>query len=108
MSKRRFRRKKLPQEIVTLDIEALNHEGRGIARINGKVAFVDGALEGENVGAKYVRRRSSLDELSAVNISNTSPHRVDPVCKFSGLCGGCSLQHMNTTQQIAFKRISVD
>ena len=103
MSKRRFRRKKLPQEIFTLDIEALNHEGRGIARINGKVAFVDGALEGENVDAKYVRRRSSLDELSAVHISNISPHRVDPVCKFSGLCGGCSLQHMNTTQQIAFK-----
>lgn len=103
MSKRRFRRKKLPQELVNLDVEALNHEGRGIARINGKVAFVDGALEGENVDAKYVRRRSSLDELSAVNIYQPSPHRVDPVCKFSGVCGGCSLQHMNTTQQIALK-----
>lgn len=103
MSKRRFRRKKLPQELVNLDVEALNHEGRGIARINGKVAFVDGALEGENVDAKYVRRRSSLDELSAVNIYQPSPHRVDPVCKFSGVCGGCSLQHINTTQQIALK-----
>ena len=103
MSKRRFRRKKLPQELVNLDVEALNHEGRGIARINGKVAFVDGALEGENVDAKYVRRRSSLDELSAVNIYQSSPHRVDPVCKFSGVCGGCSLQHINTTQQIALK-----
>ena len=62
MSKRRFRRKKLPQEIVTLDIEALNHEGRGIARINGKVAFVDGALEGENVGACLLYTSDAADE----------------------------------------------
>ena len=103
MSRRRFRRKKLPQELVNVDIEALNHEGRGIARIEGKVAFVDGALKGENVDARYVYRRSNLDELKAENINQPSSYRVDPICKFSGICGGCSLQHMNTTQQIIFK-----
>ena len=55
MSRRRFRRQKLPTEAIELDVTGLSHEGRGIAHIDGKVAFVDGALAGEQVAAHYVR-----------------------------------------------------
>lgn len=104
MSKRRFRKQKLPAEPVELEITSLSHEGRGIAHIDGKVAFVDGALEGERVTASYVRRRNSYDELRTESVHQASPLRVTPPCAFSGTCGGCSLQHLDPAAQIEFKQ----
>ena len=60
MSKRRHKRNKLPTQPIELEIERLSHEGRGIANIEGKIAFVAGALAGEKVMATYVHKRSSL------------------------------------------------
>lgn len=104
MSRRRHRRGKLPSEPVILDIESLSHEGRGISHIDGKVAFVDGALAGEQVSATYVRRRGRFDELKAIEVIEASQDRVTPPCEFAGLCGGCSLQHMDSDAQIEFKQ----
>ena len=104
MSRRRHGRGKLPAEPVSLVIESLSHEGRGIAHLDGKVAFVDGALEGEQVSANYVRRRGRFDELKTVEVLNPSSIRVTPPCEFAGLCGGCSLQHMGSDAQIEFKQ----
>lgn len=104
MSKRRFRRQKLPLEPIELDISSMSHEGRGIAHVDGKVVFVDGALPGEKVSANYVRRRSSFDELRTASVLVASPLRVEPACRFAGVCGGCSLQHMDSTAQIEFKQ----
>lgn len=104
MSRRRHGRRKLPTEPVTLEIESLSHEGRGIAHIDGKVAFVDGALAGEQVSASYVRRQSRFDELKAIEVLKPSSIRVTPPCEFAGLCGGCSLQHMDSDAQIEFKQ----
>ncbi|GJM12445.1 MAG: 23S rRNA (uracil(1939)-C(5))-methyltransferase RlmD [Pseudohongiella sp.] len=104
MSRRRHGRGKLPTEAVTLDIESLSHEGRGIAHIDGKVAFVDGALATEQVSANYVRRRGRFDELKTTEVLTASPDRVTPPCEFAGLCGGCSLQHMDSAAQIDFKQ----
>ena len=104
MSKRRFRKQKLPAEPVELEITSLSHEGRGIAHIDGKVAFVDGALEGERVTASYVRRRNSYDELRTESVHQASPLRVTPPCAFAGTCGGCSLQHLDPAAQIEFKQ----
>ena len=104
MSRRRHGRGRLPTEPVSLEIESLSHEGRGIAHLDGKVAFVDGALAGEQVSAAYVRRRGRFDELKAVEVLNPSLIRVTPPCEFAGLCGGCSLQHMDSDAQIEFKQ----
>lgn len=104
MSKRRFRRPKLPSEPVELEISSLSHEGRGISHIDGKVVFVDGALPGESVTATYVRRRNSYDELRTDEVHKLSELRVKPPCAFAGTCGGCSLQHMNPSAQIEFKQ----
>ncbi len=82
----------------------MSHEGRGVAHIDGKVAFVDGALTSEQVSATYVRRRSQFDELKVNSVEVASPQRVEPRCKFAAQCGGCSLQHMNSDAQIEFKQ----
>lgn len=103
MNARRRRRRSLPTEPVSLEIEKLSHEGRGISHIEGKVAFVDGALPGERVQAQYVRKRSQLDELKAVEIAQAAAERVDPGCEFAQQCGGCSLRHLHTDKQLQFK-----
>lgn len=104
MSRRRHGRGKLPSEPVTLEVTSLSHEGRGVAHLEGKVAFVDGALAGEQVSANYVRRRGRFDELKTSTVIQPSSHRVTPPCEFAGLCGGCSLQHMDVNAQIEFKQ----
>ena len=104
MNKRRSRRRKLPSEPVELEITSLSHEGRGVAHIDGKVAFVDGALKTELLTATYVRRRSQFDELKVISVAQPAPERVVPRCAVAAQCGGCSLQHMQTEAQILFKQ----
>jgi len=99
----RRRRKPLPQEPVRCTIETLSHDGRGIARDNGKTQFVDGAMPGETVMAKVVGSRSKFDELRTLEVLEASPQRIKPPCDFADLCGGCSLQHMAGDAQIEFK-----
>lgn len=99
----RRRRKPLPQEPVRCVIETLSHDGRGIARDNGKTQFVDGAMPGETVMARVVGSRSRFDELRTLDVLESSPQRITPPCEFADLCGGCSLQHMSGDAQIEFK-----
>ena len=99
----RRRRKPLPREPLPCTIEAFSHDGRGIAREQGKTRFVDGALPGERVMAKMISTRSKFDELRTEEVLEASPERVTPPCDFAGFCGGCSLQNMAPDAQIRFK-----
>jgi len=103
MSKRR-RRKRLPDELVEVNIESLSPEGRGVAHIDGKVVFVDFALPGETVAFKYTRQSKKFDEGRAVTIISASDDRVEPVCEHFGVCGGCSMQHQGLQAQISSKQ----
>ena len=98
------RRKKLPQEPVSAKIESLSHEGRGIAHVGGKTVFVNGALPGEDALFQYKKQRPKYDEAHALEITNPAAERVDAKCEFFGLCGGCSLQHMQHDFQIEHKQ----
>jgi len=98
------RRKKLPKEPVSAKIESLSHEGRGIARVEGKTVFVNGALPGEDALFQYKKQRPKYDEAHALEISNPAAERIEPKCEFFGLCGGCSLQHMQHGFQIEHKQ----
>jgi 23S rRNA (uracil1939-C5)-methyltransferase len=90
--------------ITFVKITGLSHEGRGIARLNGKVVFVDGALLDEEVNFVYTRKRSGRDEGKMVEVLQPSPDRVEPQCPHFCICGGCSLQHMNHVAQLALKQ----
>ena len=84
-------------------IERLSHEGRGVARVDGKTVFVEGALSGETVSIRYTRRRGQFDEAEVVAIEEASTERVTPPCAHAARCGGCSLQHLALPAQIAHK-----
>ena len=81
---RRRRRKNLPTTPITLDIESLSHEGRGLARHEGKVVFVEGALSGERVEAVLTDRRNSFDVARITEIHKRSKERIEPACEYAG------------------------
>lgn len=89
---------------VSASIESLSHEGRGVARINGKTVFIDGALPGEQVRFLYTRKRGQFDEGQTAEVLEPSSSRVEPRCRYYGLCGGCSLMHLNSEEQILHKQ----
>ena len=98
------KRKPLPAEPVEVEIESLTHEGRGLTHFNGKVTFVDGSLPGERVRMRYTRVQRRFDEGTVVEVLRASPDRVAPKCAHFGVCGGCSLQHMDPAAQIRAKQ----
>lgn len=81
----------------------LSHDGRGVARLDGKAVFIDGALPGERVRFRVFKRRRHMDEAGLVDIVAASPDRVVPACAHFGICGGCSLQHLSAPAQLAAK-----
>ncbi len=91
------------REPVEVTIEDLSHDGRGIARVGKKVLFVNGALPGERVIARYIGGTRQFDEARAETILEASPDRVEPRCEFYGVCNGCSMMHLAPEKQIAFK-----
>jgi 23S rRNA (uracil1939-C5)-methyltransferase len=91
-------------EIEEADIVDLAHDGRGVARVQGKAVFVAGALPGERVRLRVIKRRRHADEAVLGDILTPSPDRVTPKCRHFGLCGGCSLQHLAEGAQLAAKQ----
>jgi 23S rRNA (uracil1939-C5)-methyltransferase len=85
-------------------IEDLSHDGRGIARVEGKIVFVEGALPGEKVRFAYIKKRKDYDEARVHEIIEASPERVEPACPHFGVCGGCSLQHLSAEGQLKYKQ----
>lgn len=82
----------------------MTHEGRGIARVDGKVLFVTDALPGELIDATVMRRRRSHDEARLETVRVSAADRVEPRCPYFGTCGGCSLQHLEPRAQLAHKQ----
>ena len=97
-------KKKLSTELVTTTIESMTHEGKGVSHIDGKTVFIHGVLAGEEVRFQYTRSHRRYDEGKAIEILKPSPHRVEPKCQHFGLCGGCSLQHLEPAEQIKNKQ----
>lgn len=82
----------------------LGHDGRGVARVDGKTVFISGALLGEQVRARLRKRHRHFDEAEVVDVITASPDRVQPQCRHFDHCSGCSLQHLNAAMQITAKQ----
>ena len=87
-----------------VDILSLDHEGHGVARIDGKVTFVDGALAGERAEIAIYREHAKYNSANAVAILKSSAQRAEPRCRYFGRCGGCSMQHLEASAQVAAKQ----
>ena len=86
------------------EVVDLANDGRGVARVDGKAVFIEGALPGERVRFRVIKRRKHRDEAGLVDVLRASPDRVAPCCAHFGICGGCSLQHLSAPAQLAAKQ----
>ena len=89
-------------------IDSLDQEGRGLARVDGKAVFVEGGLTGELVTITTLRRKPTWELARAETILRASSVRVEPRCPHFGVCGGCSLQHMDAAAQVAAKQRALE
>ena len=87
-----------------VDIESLDYEGHGIARLDGKATFVEGALPGERVEISVYRKHAKYNSANTVSILRASAQRTTPRCRYFGVCGGCSMQHLEASAQVAAKQ----
>ena len=87
-----------------LHIERLANDGRGIAFLDGRTWFVAGALAGEEVEARVLGARSQVVEARAERIFTRSEQRRAAPCSHAGQCGGCTLQHLPHSEQLALKQ----
>lgn len=85
-------------------IESLDHEGRGVAHVDGKVVFIEGALPGEQVEYSSYSKRACFEQATTSHVMKASAQRTVPRCKFFGVCGGCSMQHAELGAQVATKQ----
>ena len=92
-----------------LHVESLDIEAQGIAhRADGKVVFIEGALPFETVTANVYRKKSSFEKAMLTTVYRESSQRVQPRCPHFGMhtgaCGGCKMQHMHASGQVAVKQ----
>lgn len=93
----------LAQKPIAL-IESLDHEGQGVAHAEGKVLFIEGALPGERVEYSSYRKKASFEKAQTVKVLKASSLRVTPRCPHYGVCGGCSMQHLDSFAQTSIKQ----
>ncbi len=93
----------IKNEIYTAEITGYTAEGAGVARIDGQVVFVPGALEGEEIRVKIIKVTKSLCYGRVEEILTPSPERVLPACPSFPKCGGCDLWHMSRAEELKLK-----
>ena len=87
-----------------VDVTGIDGEGTGVTRVDGKVLFVAGALPGERVLVRRYEGTPRYDRARVLEVERASSQRVAPPCAHAGVCGGCSLQHLEPGAQIAVKQ----
>ncbi len=96
-----------------LFVESLDLEAQGVAhKPDGKVVFIDGALPFEYVSANINRTKHNWERGTLTAVHRESSQRVEPHCPHFGLhtgaCGGCKMQHLHTSAQIAVKQRALE
>ncbi|MES2299783.1 MAG: 23S rRNA (uracil(1939)-C(5))-methyltransferase RlmD [Pseudomonadota bacterium] len=93
-----------------IDIESLDMDARGVGHLHnddgtpGKVVFVEGALPGERVSFVTFKKKKNWEAARMTALHRESSMRVAPLCPHFDNCGGCSMQHLESTAQVAMKQ----
>jgi 23S rRNA (uracil1939-C5)-methyltransferase len=85
-------------------IESVAFKGYGVARIDGKVAFVPYTLTGDEAWIEITGEKKKYSTARLIQISKPSPGRVNPPCPYFGTCGGCQWQHIDYSIQAERKK----
>ena len=89
---------------LNLFVKDTNHRGEGVSRVDGKVIFIPYAIPGETVHAAIVDNKKNYSRGVLKDIISPSPHRIEAKCPYYSICGGCSYQHIDYSQQLLLKQ----
>ena len=92
---------------IELTINKIAFGGDGIASLNGKTCFVEGALPGEKVTAGIIQEKKNFLKAKLVKILESSSHRISPPCPYIEHCGGCQYQHVAYSEELRLKLIQL-
>ena len=90
------------EEIVRLD-----DLGRGICYVDGKITFVPKTVVGDIVNIKIIKEKSKYNEGNLIEIVKPSPKRLEALCPYFNVCGGCDLQNISYEDSILYKKDKV-
>lgn len=100
------KRKTLPL-FENIEITVLAAEGKALARVEDMVLFVPFAVPGDVVDVQVTRKKHHYMEGRVVKMHQPSPQRVEPLCPYFGICGGCQWQCLDYKEQLKWKRQQV-
>jgi 23S rRNA (uracil1939-C5)-methyltransferase len=95
-------------DIINLHIDSLAYGGRGVARLDNYVIFVDKALPGQDVSALVYKKKKGFGEARILEIRKESQYNTNPLCEHFSFCGGCGQQHLKYSEQLKQKKKQVE
>ena len=100
--------KKKNKRIELADVAVTDYaaEGKALARIDGKVIFISGAVPGDTVDLFLTKNKKDWAEARVTEVKSYSEDRVDPFCQHFGVCGGCKWQMLPYEKQLQYKQTS--
>ena len=100
-------RKKRNVILEGLEVSSYAAGGKSIAKVDGKVIFIEGAVPGDIVDVRISKNKKDWAEGKAIRIKSLSKERVDPFCNHFGICGGCKWQMLPYAKQLEYKQDEV-
>lgn len=99
-----MRKRQAPLILEDIDITDYAAEGKAIARHEGKVIFVSGAVPGDRARLQVTKNKKDWAEARVLEITKPSADRVEPFCRHFGTCGGCKWQMLPYSKQLQYKQ----
>lgn len=90
--------------VFEVKIERLDHQGRGICKVNDRITFVPNTLIDEIVQIELIEKKKKYNVGRVIKYIKKSNLRVNPICPYYELCGGCDLMHLSYEEQLKYKQ----
>jgi 23S rRNA (uracil1939-C5)-methyltransferase len=94
-------------DLLNLDVESIALGGKSLARVDGRVVFVDRGLPGDRIAARVTRAKRGYAEARLERVDSSSPWRIPAPCPHVARCGGCRFQDLGYERQLEQKQRQV-
>lgn len=91
-----------------IEILRLDHQGRGIGKIDNKIIFIPNTLPGEIIEYNITKSKKKYLEGEITKFIKKSSQRIEPICPYYNKCGGCQLMHLNYQNQLKYKQEKIE
>ena len=82
----------------------LDHKGNGIGKIDNKIIFIPKSIPGDIVDIDIVKNHKKYDDGRVNKVIRDSEDRIDSLCPYYNVCGGCNISNLNYNKQLEYKK----